>query len=181
MSMFYISEVKTTAPAAFQTTLQEMVYATLQQLNVPYERVDTDEAITMEDCLLIDEKLNMQTVKTLFLCNRQQTNFYLLITTADKPFKTKDLSSLLGISRLSFAPVDLLEKMLGTKVGGASIFGVMLDKANQVQVVLDEDAIASEWYGCNDGTSTSYMKIRTEWVVNDFLPFTHHTPKIIKL
>ncbi|RXK83989.1 prolyl-tRNA synthetase associated domain-containing protein [Filimonas effusa] len=179
--MFYISEVKSTAPAAFQTTLQEMVYHVLQQFNVCYERVDTDEAITMEDCLLIDEKLNMQTVKTLFLCNRQQTDFYLLITTAGKPFKTKDLSSLLGISRLSFAPADLLEQMLGTKVGGASIFSVMLDKDNKVQVVLDEDAISSEWYGCNDGTSTSYMKLKTEWVVNEFLAFAHHKPKIIKL
>ena len=41
-----------------------------------FERVDTDEAVTMEDCASINRKLQMDMVKTLFLCNRQQTSFY---------------------------------------------------------------------------------------------------------
>lgn len=71
--MFYVSEIQTEAPHEFQTQLQELVYGTLEKLQIPFERVDTDEAITMEDCVAIDEKLNMNMVKTLFLCNRQQT------------------------------------------------------------------------------------------------------------
>lgn len=179
--MFYISEVKTTAPSAFKTELQERVYTTLQEFNISYERVDNDDAITMEDCLLINEKLNMKTVKTLFLCNRQQTDFYLLVTTADKPFKTKDLSPILGISRLSFAPADLLESILGTKVGAATIFGLMLDKGNKVQVVIDEDVLSEEWYGCTDGTTTGYMKVNMKWITNDFLSYVNHTPRMIQL
>jgi len=179
--MFYISEVKTTAPAAFNTPLQEMVYTTLQQFNIPFERIDCDEAITMEDCLLIDEKLSMRTVKTLFLCNRQQTDFYLLVTTADKPFKTKDLSAALEIARLSFAPVELLQRMLGTKVGAATLFGVLLDKENKIQVVLDKDILQEAWYGCSDGTTTGYMKLSMQWMVNDFLQHAGHTPKLIQL
>lgn len=179
--MFYTSEVKRSAPEAYKTPLQERVYATLQQFNIPYERIDCDEAITMEDCILIDKKLQMRTVKTLFLCNRQQTDFYLLITTADKPFKTKDLSSTLGIARLSFAPAEKLLEMLGTKVGAATLFGVLLDKENKIQVVLDKDILAEEWYGCSDGTTTGYMKINTQWMVNDFLQYAGHTPKIIQL
>lgn len=179
--MFYTSEVKRSAPEACKTPLQERVYATLQQFNIPYERIDCDEAITMEDCILIDEKLQMRTVKTLFLCNRQQTDFYLLVTTADKPFKTKDLSSTLGIARLSFAPAEKLLEMLGTKPGAATLFGVMLDTENKIQVVLDKDILAEEWYGCSDGTTTGYMKINTQWMVNDFLQYAGHTPKIIQL
>lgn len=179
--MFYISEVKTTAPLVFETVLQEAVYSTLQQFDIPYERVENDPAITMEDCLLINEKLKMRTVKTLFLCNRQQTDFYLLITTADKPFKTKDLSPILGISRLSFAPATLLENILGTKIGAATIFGVLLDKEAKVQVVIDEDVLSEEWYGCTDGTTTGYMKVSTQWITNDFLDYAHHKPKVIQL
>lgn len=179
--MFYISDIKTTAPSTFKTPLQELVYSTLHQLNVPYERVDTDEAITMEDCILINEQLHVQIVKTLFLCNRQQTSFYLFVTTADKPFVTKDFSSVLGIPRVSFASVELLNNMLGTPVGGATIFGTMLDKENKIQVLLDEDILAEEWYGCSDGTPTGYMRVKTAWITGDFLQYAHHTPKIIRI
>lgn len=82
--MFYVSEIQREAPCHFQTPLQEKVYEILEKLQIPFERVDTDEAITMDDCVAIDEKLNMKMVKTLFLCNRQQTEFYLFITVASR-------------------------------------------------------------------------------------------------
>ncbi|MFT2007906.1 YbaK/EbsC family protein [Pontibacter sp. 13R65] len=179
--MFYISEVKNTAPAEFKTKLQEMAYATLQKLEIPFERVDTDDAISMEDCVLINEKLNMQMVKTLFLCNRQHTDFYLWVTTADKPFRAKELSAALNLPRLSFAPVELLERMLGTKVGAATIFSVMLDTSYAVQVLLDKDVVSAEYYGCSDGTTKSYMKNKTEYITNNFLQFAKHEPIIIEI
>jgi Ala-tRNA(Pro) deacylase len=179
--MIYVSEVKDTAPLTFKTELQELVYLTLQKQGVKFERVDTGEAITMEDCILINHGLNVKTVKTVFLCNRQQTKFYLLVTTAEKPVSSKDLSSALDISRLSFAPVEQLEKILGTPVGGATVFGVLMDKENQVQVVIDKAILSEEWYGCSDGTTTGYMKISTNWVVNEFLGLANHSPRIIEI
>ncbi|WP_343689282.1 YbaK/EbsC family protein [Chitinophaga sp.] len=179
--MFYISEIQTTAPAEFITPLQELVYTTLRDLHVPFERVDTDEAITMEDCKLINAKLNVEIVKTLFLCNRQQTNFYLFVTTADKPFVTKDFSSAVGIPRVSFAPVALLNNLLGTPVGGATIFGILLDKENKVQVLIDKDVLNEKWYGCSDGTPKGYMKISRDWITHDFLKYTGHTPAFIEV
>lgn len=64
--MFYISEIMNVAPAAFGTALQKSVYETFEKLNISFERVDTDEAVTMDDCVAIDEKLDMKMVKTLF-------------------------------------------------------------------------------------------------------------------
>ena len=98
--MFYVSEIKRQAPDTIKTNLQKMVYKTLEKLNVSFERVDTDEAVTMEDCVAINERLDMKMVKTLFLCNRQQTEFYLFITCGNKPFRSKDFSTALGVSRL---------------------------------------------------------------------------------
>ena len=179
--MFYISEIKNTPPPEFKTPLQELVYTTLQKFNIPFERVDCDEAITMEDCILIDKALSMQTVKTLFLCNRQQTQFYLFVTQAGKPFITKDFSSAMEIPRVSFASKELLLEMMGTAVGATTIFSVLMDKENKVQVVIDQDVLSEEWYGCSDSTTTSYMKIRKDWIINDFLEYTKHTPRIIQI
>ncbi|MGE6541052.1 prolyl-tRNA synthetase associated domain-containing protein [Bacillus luti] len=179
--MFYISEVNAIAPIKFSNPLQEEVYLTLQKTNIPFQRVNTDEAITMDDCILINEKLNMKMVKTLFLCNRQQTAFYLFITRGDKPFRSKDFSSALNIARVSFAPEELMKEMLGTKIGAATVFSALLDKNKDVQIVFDKDVTSEEWYGCSDGTTTGYMKVRTEKIINDFLPYTNHEPLIIEV
>ena len=69
--MFYVSEITTEAPAEFKNQLQQKTYKALKQLQIPFQRVDTDEAITMDDCVIIDKKLDMKMVKTLFLCNRK--------------------------------------------------------------------------------------------------------------
>ncbi len=84
--MITVSTIQNTAPIQFINPLQQKVYETLADLQIPYERVDTDEVITMNDCIAVNERLNMKMVKTLFLCNRQQTDFYLFITCRDKPF-----------------------------------------------------------------------------------------------
>lgn len=85
------------------------------------------------------------------------------------------------VSRVSFAPAVLLEEMLGTKIGAATIFSMLLDKEHAVRVVLDGDIVSEEWYGCSDGTTTSYMKIKTSYIIHDFLEYTDHAPAIISL
>lgn len=177
--MIYVSEIQKTAPKEYQTPLQRQVYETLEQLGIAYERVDTGEVITMEDCIPVNERLDMQMVKTLFLCNRQQTAFYLFITKGDKPFHAKDFSKAMEIARVSFAPAERMEEMLGTKIGAATVFSALLDTEHQVEIVFDREVLEGEWYGCSDGTTTGYMKLRTEDIVHRFLPFTKHTPTAV--
>lgn len=179
--MIAVSEIQRSAPQVFQTDLQERVYRTLEDLQIPFERVDTDEVITMEDCIAVNEKLNLKMVKTLFLCNRQQTNFYLFITCGDKPFRAKEFSNALAVSRVSFAPAALMETMLGTKIGAATVFSSLLDGENRVQIVFDQDVLAEEYYGCSDGTTTGYLKLRTEDMVRKFLNETKHKPAVVEV
>ena len=179
--MFYISEISKTAPVKFHTILQKKTYRILQNLNIPFERVSTDEAVTMKDCLGINKKLDMEMVKTLFLCNRNETEFYLFITAGDKPFRSGDFSSTLNISRVSFAPAELTEKTLGVKIGAVTVFSAVLDKNNKIKVIFDKDVADKEYCGCSDGTITGYMKIKTKHMIDKFLPFTGHIPVIIEV
>ena len=164
--MIWVSEIQTTRPAHCETELRSKVYDCLEQLQIPFQRVDTDKVITMEDCADIDRKLDMDMVKTLFLCDRKQTAFYLFITRGDKPFRSKDLSAALGIARLSFAPAEKMETMLGTKIGAATIFKAVAE---------------SKWYGCSDGVTTGYMKLETAHVLRDVLPYAHRTAQIVEV
>lgn len=179
--MIYVSEIYTTPPREFKTKLQEKVYSTLEELSISYERVDTNEAITMDDCVNIKEKLNTKIVKTLFLCNRQETNFYLYITTANKKFDCKKFSQELNISRTSFGKEELMIKLLNTKMGAATILSCLIDIESKVKIIIDKDVLQEEDYGCTDGTTTGYMKIKTSDVINKILPFSNHKEIIIEM
>lgn len=179
--MIFVSEVKESSPEVFENELRKKVYEALKELEIPFQRVDTDEAITMEDCVEINKKLDMEMVKTLFLCNRQQTEYYLFITKGDKPFRSKDFSAALGVTRVSFAPAEKMEEMLGTKIGAATVFGVLSDEAASVQVVFDKEVAESEWYGCSDGVTTGYMKLKTKYIIKDFLRYAKHEARIIEV
>lgn len=177
--MFKVSEVTSEAPALFSTDLQKKVYEMFSESEIPFQRVDTDETITMDDCVLIDQKLDMKMVKTLFVCNRQQTEFYIFVTCGDKPFRSKEFSHALGISRVSFAPVELMRVMLHTEIGAATALSALVDTECKVKIVIDNDVLAEEYYGCSDGTTTSYLKLRTSDVVERILPAAGHKPLII--
>ena len=96
-------------------------YDLLDSLQIEYERVDHEALNTMEACAEVDELLQATICKNLFLCNRQKTNFYLLMMPGDKPFKTKELSSQIGSARLSFASPEDMERLLNLTPGSVTI------------------------------------------------------------
>lgn len=179
--MIQVSEIYTDIPAELTTVVQEQAYQAMEELGISFERVATDEVITMEDCQQINERLKMNMVKTLFLCNRQQTNFYLFVTRGDKPFRSKDFSKALEIARVSFASEELMAEMLGTKIGAATVFSTLVDSEKKVQIVFDQEVVNDQWYGCSDGTTTGYLKIATKDIVEKLLPYSKHDLTIIEV
>lgn len=157
------------------------VYDLLDQLDIPFRRVDHDHADTMEMCQEIDQALGQDICKNLFLCNRQKTKFYLLMMPGDKPFKTKELSGQLGIARLSFASPEDMERLLDITPGSVSIMGLANDRENQVQLVVDEDVLKGEYLGCHPCINTSSLKLKTRQVFDIFLPAVHHQPVTVHL
>ncbi len=167
--MFYVSEIVTTPPKEFSSDLQKKVYETFSELGIPFERVDTDPGITMEDCQNIDARIGVRIVKTIFLCNRQQTEFYLYVTTDDKPFVTRDFCGALGIPRVSFASSDKLWDLTGVLPGAATILSAVLPSAAGVHLVMDRNVFESEWFACTDGTTTCFLKIKTKDLLGKYL------------
>ena len=150
------------------------VYDLLDSLGIEYERTDHEQADTMEACNEIDAILQVTICKNLFLCNRQKTNFYLLMMPGDKPSKTKELSSQINSARLSFASPEDMERLLDITPGSVSIMGLMNDKENAVQLLVDEDVLKGEYLGCHPCINTSSLKLRTKDVIEKFLPAVHH-------
>lgn len=156
-------------------------YDLLDRLKVEYERVDHEPAMTMEVCQEIDEILQAVICKNLFLCNRQETAFYLLMIPDTKVFHTKDLSAQIGSARLSFAKPEYMEKLLDITPGSVSVMGLMNDTHNQVQLLIDEDVLNSEYVGCHPCINTSSIRLRTQDLIEKVIPAMNHTYVKVKL
>jgi Ala-tRNA(Pro) deacylase len=169
-------QLYTTAPDKTGRLPKEMaVYSLLDELSIPYERVDHAVTETMEACENIDMLLGVSMCKNLFLRNRQKTAFYLLMMPGKKKFKTKDVSKQLGTSRLSFAEAEYMEQYLNITPGSVSVLGLMNDSNHAVHLVIDKELLDNEYIGCHPCINTSSLKIRTEDILNIFLKHTGHT------
>lgn len=146
------------------------VYLFLEKLGVDFLRVDHQPAMTMEICAEIDKVLGAAICKNLFLCNRQQTDFYLLMMPDDKPFKTKNLSQQIGSARLSFAVAEHMEALLNITPGSVSVMGLMNDTENRVTLLIDEDVLKDDFFGCHPCINTSSLKIKTDDLLNKIIP-----------
>mgnify|MGYP005753612031 FL=1 len=163
------------------------VYDFLDSLGINYQRIDHEAAMTMEACEEIDRTLSegeensVAICKNLFLCNRQETEFYLLLIPGDKPFKTKYLSAQIGSSRLSFAKPEYMEKYLDITPGSVSVLGLMNDHEKKVRLLIDEDVLKDEYFGCHPCINTSSLKTRMEDLTEKIIPAMGHEPTTVRL
>lgn len=157
------------------------VYDLLDSLGIEYLRADHEAAFTMEACQEVDRLMDCMMCKNLFLCNRQKTAFYLLLMPGDKVFKTKELSRQIGSARLSFAGEEEMQKYLDITPGSVSIMGLMNDHENQVRLLVDEDLLSSDSFGCHPCVNTSSLKMKTSDVFEKLLPAMHHEMTIVTL
>ena len=157
------------------------VYDLLDDLGISYQRTDHEEANTMEACEEVDRTLDVVMCKNLFLCNRQQTQFYLLMMPGEKPFKTREISGQIGSARLSFGPGEKMVELLDIHPGAVSVMGLMNDHDNQVQLLVDEDVLAEEYLGVHPCVNTSSLKLCGQDVWEKFLPAVHHEMKVVHL
>ena len=157
------------------------VYDLLDRLGIAYQRTDHEPAGTMEDCDRIDAVLEVTICKNLFLCNRQKTAFYLLMMPGHKAFRTKDLSAQLGVARLSFGTPEDMLRLLDLTPGSVSVMGLMNDRDNQVQLVIDRDVLTGERVGCHPCLNTSSLRFATSDLLEKVLPAMGHSPILVNL
>ena len=156
-------------------------YDFLDQLEIDYQRIDHEAAMTMEACTEIDQVLKATTCKNLLLCNRQKTSFYLLLMPGNKIFQTKELSAQLGVSRLSFASAEAMEEFLDITPGSLSIMGLMNDNEYHVNLVIDQSVLEGEYIGFHPCINTSSLRLRTTDLIETVIPAMKHTPTIVHL
>ena len=167
-------------PAEKRSPQEETIYDKLDALGIVFDRVDHDHADTMDDCLLIEKTLGAPICKNLFLCNRQETDFYLLMMPGGKPFKTKYLSAHLDCARLSFASETHMAELLHTIPGSVSALELLFDTEKRVRLIMDSELLQEETVSGHPGFSTSTVRLSRA----DFLRYAEavgHVPTVVTL
>ncbi len=156
-------------------------YDLLDGLGIEYFRIDHEHADTIEACREVESLLGCVICKNLFLANRQQTEFYLLIMPGTKPFKTRYLSAQIGSSRLSFGGAADMERLLDVTPGSVSLLGLMNDREGAVRLLVDRDLLGDAYFGCHPCINTSSLRIPMCDVREKLLPALRHEPTYVNL
>lgn len=179
--MFIDQTLYTGRPAESREANEDRCYDLLDRLGVAYFRVDHEAAEDIPACELVEGLLGCGICKNLFLTNRQQTDFYLLIMPGEKPFKTKLLSKQIGTARLSFGSPADMERLLDLYPGSVSVLGLMNDHAGKVQLLVDRELLAAENFGCHPCRNTTSLRFSTRALIETVLPAMGHTPTYVDL
>lgn len=171
------------ADLAGRSEREKRVYRFLDELGIEYMRTDhpDEPATSMEVCEKVDAILGVRICKNLFLCNRQKTDFYLLLMPGDKVFKTKELSPQLGTARLSFGEESYMAELLDVHPGSVSVLALMNDPAHRVRLIVDRDVLEEEWFGCHPCENTSSLRFATRDLQEKILPALGREPVLVTL
>lgn len=156
-------------------------YDLLDRLGIEYQRVDHEAKMTIAACNDVDQLLDITICKNLFLCNSKKTEFFLLVMPGDKRFVTKEVSKMIGSTRLAFADESYMEEFMDITPGSVTILGLMNDQKNRIHLLIDKEVAEAEYFGCHPCINTSSLKIRTKDILENFLPAVDHEYRVLEL
>ena len=174
-SMTKIYKGRPTEGDESRTAAERAVYDFLDCTGIAYTTLCHPAAFTMEECEAVRRAIGAPVFKNLFLTNKQQTRYFLLMIPADKPFKTKYLSSQLGCARLSFASAEAMNELLHIAPGAVSPLGLIHDKECRVTLIADRDLAATEHYACHPCVNTASVALSLTDLLEKVVPATGHT------
>ena len=114
--------------------VQNTIFELLSRLGIGYEKLEHSPIITMKEGSEIAYKLGSTSCKNLFLCNKRQ-EYFMLMLPADKKLSAKNVARQIGSPHLSFASAEDMERLLHTYPGAVSVLSLIYDKEKRVQLL----------------------------------------------
>ena len=74
-----------------------------------------------------------------------------------------------------------MERFLDITPGSVSVLGLMNDKENNVTLLVDEDVLKAEYFGCHPCINTSSLRLKIADVFGPFLEAVHQEYTVVKL
>lgn len=153
----------------------------LEKLEIPYAWLDHEVKMSIADCADIDKVLEIELCKNLFLCTKTREQFYLLMLPGTKKFVTKDVSRMVGSSRLEFAPEEYLLEYMNLTPGSVGVMGLMHDTDQKVRLLIDREILKHQYIGSHPCINTTSFRMPTKDFLEKLIPALHHEPLILDI
>ncbi len=141
------------------------LYSLLDQLAIPYQRIDHAPVFTCEEASRLLPKLpKLPAAKTknLFLRDPKSERLFLVVTPEESRIDLKALAAALGVKRLSFGSPERLESVLGLTPGSVTLLAMVRDREKAVELVVDETIWQAERVQCHPLVNTATLLIRLD-------------------
>ena len=161
---------------------REALLERLRQEEIPFELYAHAPAHTMEDCRALPYATpDVTFCKNILLCDRKQTAYYLYVTVPEKPFRTADVSKLLGVSRLSFAPAEALPRLLELQSGSLTPLALLFDPEQRIRLVIDGDIRREGRIAFHPCENTATVIFEQQVFHERVLPLLQHPPTVLRV
>lgn len=137
----------------------QIVYETLEKMGITYELVEHPPALTTEEAdSYIVGKEGVRT-KSLFLCNRKKTTYYLVIMDDSKRLDMKRLGDNINEKSMSFGSSEKLMEKMSLPPGVVSLFGLLNNTEHDIKVCLDKEMLLEKYmsFHANNNTKTIFI------------------------
>lgn len=163
------------------TEYEKKIIDWLDNNKIEYKIYRHTQRNTVEEKEALDRELGIKArhCKNIFLTDRKQSCFWMLVMPFEKTFRTAEVSKEVGTSRLSFASPELLFEMLCCTPGNLSSLCLIFDRDREVNLAIDKELLDCEELCFHPAVDTVTVTVRTKDFLEKFLPTVHKYPKFV--
>ena len=141
--------------------LYKKVEETLASLEIPFEIVEHEPALTTEQADSFIEGIEGVRTKTMFLTNKKKTAYYLLIMDDHKRLDTSAFGQIAGSKGIKMASGDSLYEKMMLPPGVVSPFGLLNNEEKDISVYIDKEIMNEERMSFHPNTNEKTIFIKT--------------------
>lgn len=124
--------------------MEHEVYKLLDNLGIKYTKINHPPLFTYEDSKKYNINIDAIVCKSLFIKNKNKSQYYIVLLPLDKKADLKQIQMELEETRLSFGDETTLQQKTGIKSGAVSIFNCINMKDKDIIYIIDETLLQYE-------------------------------------
>ena len=131
----------------------------LNSMGIQFKIVEHEPAYTTEEADKYIEGHEGVRTKTMFICNKKKTNYYMIIMDDSKRLDMNKFKEIVSEKQMKMASEEALNQKLGIKSGMVSPFGLLNNDEKDVKIYMDKEIITEEimTFHPNDNTKTLFI------------------------
>ena len=142
--------------------MYQKVVDQLNELGIPFQIVEHEPVLTIEQADRFIEGIEGVRTKTMFLTNKKKRNFYLVIIDDAKRLDMDVFKEIVEENRIKMASAETLNDKMMLLPGTVSPFGLLNNRDKDIQVYFDQEIVSEERMCFHPNTNEKTIFVNTE-------------------